>query len=163
MEVLVALGATLTLAFGALMAGTYYAFSVGVIPGLNSVHAQHAVHSMRGVNQKILNPLFLLTFVGAPLAPLGTGVLLLVQGPGTAATAFLLSGGCVALGAFLPTVAVNVPLNERLEAAPDPVDEAEAERLWVAYAPRWRTWNTFRTFASTLGVLMAGLGLHLLP
>lgn len=162
MDAVVAVGATLTLGFGALMAGAYYAFSVAVIPGLSSVSAQHAVPAMRGMNDKILNPLFLLTFVGAPLAPLVTGVLLWIDGQGGAATAFLLAGASVVAGAFLPTVAVNVPLNERLDKADGPSDTAEAERLWTAYAPRWRAWNTFRALASTLGVLLAGLGIHLL-
>ncbi len=49
------------------MAGIFFAFSVAVMPGLDAAKATAAIASMQSINQKIQNPVFLLTFVGAPL------------------------------------------------------------------------------------------------
>ncbi len=158
---LTAFTATLTLLVTGLMAGAFFAFSVSVMLGLDAIEPGRAVAAMRSMNEKIQNPVFLLAFVGAPIAAGTTGGLLLALGHRGAGVAFLLAAGVYVLGAFLPTVIVNVPMNDTLAAAGTPDDAEHAARLWADYSPRWTAWNTARGVFGTLSLLLVGLGLYL--
>ncbi|MFF5261245.1 DUF1772 domain-containing protein [Actinomadura viridis] len=142
------------------MAGIFFAFSNSVMPGLNAIKAEQAIAAMQSMNQKILNPLFMLHFMGAPLfAALAGGALLLV-GQRSAAVLFFVAAGLYVLGAFLPTVVVNVPMNNALDGAGVPAGAAEAARIWAGHAPRWTAWNNLRAVASSLSLLAMGIGLY---
>ncbi|RKR90575.1 putative membrane protein [Micromonospora pisi] len=156
---LVAVAAAVTVALTGAVGGVFLAYSNSVLPGLTGTDAQTAIRGMTSMNQKILNPVFLLTFVGTPIAAALTGVLLLVLGQRTAALLFLLASATYLLGAFLPTMLVNVPMNEALAAAGVPADPAEAARRWAEYASRWTGWNTLRAVASLVSLLLVGAGL----
>jgi uncharacterized membrane protein len=56
-----------------------------------------------------------------------------------------------AVGAFLVTLAISVPLNEQL-ARVNPAN-AEIPRIAADYFAPWRLWNWVRTFASTAAVV----------
>ena len=49
-----------------LQAGTYYTWACGVMPGLARAN-RTLVATMQSVNTAIVNPVFMLTFIGAPL------------------------------------------------------------------------------------------------
>ena len=156
---MVALGVTLALT-GA-VTGVYFAFSVSVLPGLNALSPGQAFASMRSINEKILNPAFLTTFVGTPVAAAATGVLLLIDGEPATAWALFAAAGVYVAGAFVPTAAINVPLNNTLTEAPLPVSDAEADRLWTGFSARWTRWNTIRFVASTLSLLLTALAAYI--
>ena len=50
-----------------LLAGLFYAYSVSVMPGLAQADDRTLVDAMQHINEAIENPVFLLTFFGAPL------------------------------------------------------------------------------------------------
>jgi uncharacterized membrane protein len=158
---LAAWSAAVTLAVTGAIAGLFYAYSVSVLPGLNAVDAGSAIRAMNSINVKIQNPLFFVTFLGTPVAAALTGVLLLVLGHRPAAVLFLLSAAVYLLGVFVPTMAVNVPMNDALAAAVLPADPAEAARLWSDYSSRWTGWNHLRAGASLVSLLLVGLGIYL--
>ncbi|HEX7307728.1 DUF1772 domain-containing protein [Lentzea sp.] len=112
-----------------LMTGLFFAFSAAVMPGLADLPASAARAAMRRMNARIQNPVFLLLF-------LGNAVL----------CAFEVFQGRVAggllyvVGAFLLTMVVNVPMNNRL----DRTDDA----YWPEYLRRWTLWNHVRGLAS---------------
>ncbi|MGI5169801.1 DUF1772 domain-containing protein [Spirillospora sp. CA-253888] len=152
------------LAFLALagVTGVYFAFSTSVMPGLNAVRPAVAVEAAQHLNRKILNPLFLFSFTGAPLLAALTGVLLLVLLHHRAAGLLFLAAAAVYfLGAFLPTMAVHIPLNDALDTARLTGDPAEAARIWRDFAPRWTSWNHLRAVASTAATLLAAYGAYL--
>jgi uncharacterized membrane protein len=161
MAALTAISACLALVMTGAMTGIFAAFSLSVMPGLDVIDPREAVRAMRGINVKILNRLFLVTFSGAPVAAVITGGLLLALGHPQAAVAFFLSGVVYFLGALLTTMVVNVPMNNALEAATVPGEEQEAAALWAGYSPRWTRWNNLRAAASAVALLLAGLGLYL--
>ena len=142
------------------MAGIFLAFSVAVMPGLNAARASAAVEAMQQINQKILNPVFLVHFSGAPLAAAAAGVLLLVAGQRQAGVLFLAAAAVYVLGVIGPTAAVNVPMNDALDAAGNPAGASEAARIWGAYTGRWTAWNTLRGVASSVSLLLMALGLY---
>jgi uncharacterized membrane protein len=152
---LAAISATVTLLAAGAMTGVFFAFSVAVMPGLDALAPEQSVAAMRSINEKILNPLFLSTFMGVPIAAGATGGLLLAAGHRSAALAFFLAAGVYLLGAFMPTVIVNVPMNDAL------AEPGEAARLWADYASRWTAWNSARAAFSAVSLLVTGLGLWL--
>ncbi|MEO3754500.1 anthrone oxygenase family protein [Streptomyces sp. B6B3] len=158
---LTALTATLTLLLTGLMAGVFFAFSVSVMLGLDAVDPGRAVAAMQSINDRIQNPVFLVAFVGVPVAAGATGGLLLALGHRGAGVAFLLAAGVYVFGAFLPTMVVNVPMNDTLNAAGTPDSPEHAARLWADFSPRWTAWNTARAGFSSLSLLLVGLGLYL--
>ena len=159
LSTLAALSATVTLALSGAMAGLFFAFSVSVMPGLDGIAADQAIRAMRSINRKILNPVFFVAFVGAPVAAAVTGGLLLWLDQTAAAVVSFLAAAAYVLGAFVPTVVVNVPLNEALDAAEVPTDPHDAARRWTDYSGRWTRWNTLRAAFSTVSLLLVGLAI----
>jgi uncharacterized membrane protein len=116
-----------------LQAGTYFTWATGVMPGLARVDDRTFVSAMQEMNVAIVNPVFLATFLGAPLL---AGAAAVVVGPEARRWAIL--AAALAVGTLVITVAGNVPLNDALMAA-GPVDRipdlavvrADFESLWV--------------------------------
>ncbi|MEU8277790.1 anthrone oxygenase family protein [Microbispora bryophytorum] len=117
---LAAAAAALSMLMTAGMAGTFFGFSVGVMPGLNAAPAPLAIDAMNAVNVKIQNPVFLAAFVLAPVAAAGAGALLLATPRSGAAWPFFAAAAVYAVGVILITAAVNVPMNDALAAAGGP-------------------------------------------
>jgi uncharacterized membrane protein len=159
LSVLTAISAGVTLASIGLMAGVFFAFSVSVMRGLDAIEPGCAIRAMQSINRKILNPVFLLAFMLAPVVGAVTGVLLLLLDETWAAAIMFLAATIYLLGSIVATGGVNVPLNNALDAATVPADPAEAARLWSDYSTRWTRWNTLRALACAVGLLFAGLAL----
>jgi uncharacterized membrane protein len=116
-----------------LQAGTYFTWSTGVMPGLAKVDDRTFVSAMQQINIAIVNPLFMATFLGAPLL---AGAAIVVAGP--QARPWAIAATVLAVGTVLITVAGNVPLNDTLDAAGavDKIKDLAAvrddfESLWV--------------------------------
>ncbi|WP_156755191.1 anthrone oxygenase family protein [Actinokineospora pegani] len=126
-----------------LMAGVFFAFSTAVMPGLARGSDRTFVETMRQVNAAIQNPLFFLGFFGSALLPAAAAWWSHRAGDGPATAWALVGLGC-SLVSFLVTVVVNVPLNNRLDAAGEDFTAARA-----AYERPWNRANTIRTLACT--------------
>ncbi|MEO3888308.1 anthrone oxygenase family protein [Nonomuraea sp. B5E05] len=135
-----------TLALHGALAGLFYTFSMSVMPGLRAIDPAQAEAAMRSINRKILNPWLYLVFLGSPPAALVAG--LLADAP--AALWFFAAAAVNFAGSFLVTVAINVPMNNALDAGTMP---------WKDYAGRWTAWNTFRAVASVTSLVLMGVGL----
>lgn len=122
-----------------LQAGTYYTWACGVMPGLARADDRTFVSSMTHVNVAIVNPVFMLTFLGAP-ALAAAAVATTTAGP----RGWAIAGLVLALGTVAVTAAGNVPLNDALAAGGS---RADFETAWVR-------WNVVRTLTST-GALAA--------
>lgn len=158
---LAAISAAMTIVLTGAMAGLYYAFSVSVMPGFDKIEASQAIPAMQSINREIENPVFFLTFFGAPVAAFVTGGLLRSLGQKRAGNLFLLGGANYVLGSLIPTIAVNVPMNDDLGATAVPSGPAEAARVWSDFSGRWTAWNTVRTVFTTLSLLCAGWATYL--
>jgi uncharacterized membrane protein len=113
--------------------------------GLGATDPLAAALAMRNINALIRTPVFFFGFFGALGFPLVAAVLASRRPVMLLALAGALAYG---LGAFLVTVAVNIPHNDALAAATPTVENAAA--LWADYAGPWTRWNHVRTFASTI-------------
>jgi len=139
-----------------LAAGLLYAFAVAVMPGLADVDDAAFVSVMQSINRRIINPWFLLTFLGAPVLAIAAVISRSVTG-GPGPWWPLITATAMALLSVLITAALNIPLNNALDAAgsTDPAAVREAfERRWVSR-------NTARTIVSTaaFGFLVVALAL----
>jgi uncharacterized membrane protein len=130
------------------IAGLFYAFSCSVMPGLARSSDHTFVETMRNINRAILNPWFLLPFLGSiPLIALA--VLLAWAGQGRPALPWLIAALVVYGVAFLITMVVNVPLNVALEAAGDPGHITDLAAVRARFEDRWARWNTIRAIVHT--------------
>jgi uncharacterized membrane protein len=91
-----------------LQAGTYFTWSTGVMPGLAHVDDRTFVGALQQINIAIVNPIFMATFLGAPLL---AGAAFVVGGPH--ARPWAVAATLLALGTVVITIAGNVPPNRR--------------------------------------------------
>jgi uncharacterized membrane protein len=116
-----------------LQAGTYFTWATGVMPGLADVDDRTFVSAVQQMNIAIVNPVFIATFLGAPLLAGAAAVL-----GGAQARPWAIAATVLAVGTLVISFAGNIPLNDALEAA-GPVDRikdlaavrADFESLWV--------------------------------
>lgn len=159
MFVLASIVAVVSLVLTAAVSGVFFAFSNSVVPGLDAVRPEQAITAMTSINRVILNPLFLATFVGPPIAAVLAGILIMIEG-GTAGGLLFLAAAVVYVAACVaPTAAVNVPLNNALDTGTIPTDPAEVGRTWTDYSGRWKRWNHWRAVGSLVAVALSGVAL----
>src|SRR5262245_21975634 len=103
------------------------------MPGLARLDDKAYADAMNQINVAIQNPVFMLTFLGAPLVSVVALVLLRRGGldPWTIAAAVL------NVFALISTMAVNVPLNDALAR--------DGDR--AAFEHSWLVWNDLRALA----------------
>lgn len=133
-----------------LMAGVYLAFSTGVMGGLRQRPDSEGIATMNAINDVIQNPLFLSLFVGSAASCTALAV---TAGLSDEPRPWLRIGSAAVfvVGSFVVTIALNVPLNDKLAA----VDAASAHgvEVWHEYLARWTSLNHLRTAASTLAAI----------
>ena len=131
-----------------LLAGLYYGFTCAVMPGLAGVDDRTFVTVMNKINDAILNTVFMLSFLGAPLLSL-LAPLVLRRGSRRGALRWVVVALVANAVGFALTVAVNVPLNDALAGGGS---RAAFEHSWVI-------WNAVRAAVSTVafGALVGAL------
>lgn len=142
----------------ALLAGLYYGWAVSVMPGLARAGDVTFVESIQEMNEAIVNPAFMVAFLGAPALSLAA----YLQWRGRRGTDRSRRVGQLLLAALLLNVAglamtagANVPLNNQLKAFGDPHARAAAEVATAreAFEGPWTRRHLLRT-----GFTVAALG-----
>ena len=128
------------------LAGLYFIFSICVMPALDQIGGKTAIEVMNTINVIILNPAFMLVFIGTPALVVlylalgakrgGVGAMLDKDSDNSNAIAvFAIYFGSllILVGEFGVTTSINVPLNDELlrrfgGAKPDALAEAQLER-----------------------------------
>lgn len=143
------------------IAGFFYAYSVSVMPGLDDAAPQVAIEAMQGINRVVRNPAFFVTFFLTPAVTALAAVFQFRARRRGAAGAMLLAVLVYLAGAFVPTLVVNVPMNEALADIKGGDVVAGAGAIWADFSPRWTAWNDLRTAASAVSLLLIGLAIAL--
>jgi uncharacterized membrane protein len=146
---------TLPAALGAAtMAGLLFAFSNFVMRALSQLSPACGMEAMQGINVTIVNPVFLIVFVGTPVLYLVVGLGAL-QPEVSAGRSYLLAGAvCYLAGVLGVTMLVNVPLNNALaELGP-----SAAPQHWPEYVTVWTRWNHVRTVFAFISAAVTMLG-----
>jgi uncharacterized membrane protein len=119
-----------------LLAGSYVAFVVAVMPSLHGLPDDTFVRVMNRINVVIVNPVFLTLFLGAPA--LAVVLAAVRRDPLTVAA------GVAAVIAVVITFAVNVPLNDALAGG------GSRE----AFEAPWVLWQYARTTAAATAFVL---------
>lgn len=96
-----------------LVAGLLYGWTFSVIPGTTQVGDRTYVETMQRINRTIINPAFIIPFMGTPLALTAASVLHLRSGD--AQRGWLLAGatGTYLVGVLGVTIGGNIPSTTR--------------------------------------------------
>ena len=140
-----------TLASG-LMAGLFYAWSISVTPGLSKVEDKNYLHSFQSMNQAIINPIFLICFMGlAVLLPLISYLSF-----NSIVFEYVLSASIIyMLGVMAVTFLGNIPLNNNLDSLE--IDSMSAEQISTfrnGFENKWNKLNYIRTISSSLSFIL---------
>lgn len=136
-----------------LVAGFVFAFAVVVMPGTATLNDGEFLRSFQVIDRVIQNnqPLFLLVWMGSVLALLAAAALGFGQLDGTGR---LLMGAAVLVylvGVQLPTITINVPLNNKVQATEiEAMDEPALAVARQNFESGWIRWNTIRTVLAAL-------------
>ncbi|MEU2255957.1 anthrone oxygenase family protein [Nocardia xishanensis] len=136
-----------------LTAGVFYAYAISVMPALNRSDDRTIVDVMQKINVVIINPWFMIAFLGA----VGFAVLAAVLHLGKEHRATLIwIGIALALNviAFAVTAGFNVPLNDQLAAAGDPAQIADMAAVRADYESAWVRYNVIRAVVHTMAFLV---------
>lgn len=135
-----------------LSAGLFFAWEVSVIPGTKSVSDQNYVETMQAINRAIINPKFMLIFLGSFLVQ----ILTTYQHRGSGAFWVLLAATLMYFfGTLLVTGMGNVPLNDALDVLD--MKELSAAQIMEKrsnYERRWNKLHTIRTVFAVMSFLL---------
>jgi uncharacterized membrane protein len=152
LEVLAIIGSGLT-------AGIFFAFSTFVMAALARIAPDQGIAAMNSINVTVINPWFMTVFMGTPVIC----AVLIVMAPfkwSEPGAALILAASVIYIvGSFVVTMVFNVPLNDQLAAVTSATGEGAA--LWTRYLSDWTFWNSVRTAAPLLAMVLFIWGLIL--
>ena len=140
-----------------LVAGFVFCFSVVVMPGIRTLGDRDFLRSFKAMDGIIQNnpPVFILVWLGSALVLIAAAVLGALQLDGPDGDLLIIACALYIFCVQVPTIAFNIPLNNRLQSLDlDAVAESEIVETAEAFKRRWVRWNTFRTIAATLTVIL---------
>lgn len=139
----------------ALVAGVYHAFAVAINPAFARLPDREYIAAMQHINAAIVNPLFALSFFGAPLLlPLAAG--LYWRAGGRRLYLLVAASAIFLIGSLGVTGVANIPLNEKLASfSPQQVPNTQAAAVRAAFANPWNRWHAVRTVASVAALALA--------
>ncbi|MEO1523910.1 MAG: DUF1772 domain-containing protein [Planctomycetota bacterium] len=136
-----------------LVAGLVFAFAVVVMPGIKNLKDGDFLRAFQVMDRVIQNnqPIFMFVWIGSTLSLIvcaGIGIATL----GGADLAGLIVATCLYLFAVqLPTVTINIPLNNKLQTLDvEVMNESDQRLARDQFEGRWNRWNTIRTISACL-------------
>ena len=151
--------ATLTVG---LMAGVFAIYANAIMPGLGRTDDRTFVGAFQSIDTAIINPLFLMTFLGALLST-GVATALQLGEDDRSVLLWILVALVLYLAVFVMTLRVNVPLNDGIKAAGAPDRIADLAQVREQFnEAKWVRWNLIRAVATTAAFGCLALALVLL-
>jgi len=136
-----------------MVAGFLFAFAVVVMPGIKRLGDREFIRAFQVIDGVIQNnqPLFMLVWVGSVPVLIAAVALGIGQLEGAAPVLLVTAALVYFLGVQLPTIAINIPLNNKLQSLDvDAVAEAERKTARQHFESRWNRSNAIRTALSCL-------------
>ncbi|NNC42303.1 MAG: DUF1772 domain-containing protein [Acidimicrobiia bacterium] len=146
----------------ALVTGLLFGFVVVAMPGIGTLPDRDFLRGFRVMDRVIQDghPLFMAAWIGSVLAVVATAVLGVLQLEGSERVLAVAAAAVYLLGVQLPTAAINIPMNNKLQSLElEAMDDAAMSSARLDFEERWNRWNTIRT---GLGVVTTVLLLILL-
>lgn len=140
-----------------LVAGFLLAFSLVVMPGIKTMNDHIFLKSFKVMDHVIQTnqPGFILIWGGSVLAIIASIAVGIMRLEGVELMLTLLAAVVYLLGVQLPTMTINVPLNNQLQKTNlDALSDSELAEARTRFEPRWIRWNTIRTYVSVLTTVL---------
>ncbi len=141
-----------------LVAGLLFVFAIVVMPGIRSLNDREFIRTFQVIDRVIQNnqPIFVLVWVGSVVALVTAAVLGIGQLEGAGRLLIIFAALAYLLGVQLPTVTINIPLNNKLQTLDvDAMNETTQKAARKDFEPRWNRWNSVRAaFASLASALL---------
>ena len=141
-----------------LVAGLCFAWALVVMPGIRSLNDREFIRAFQVMDRVIQNnqPIFVLVWVGSVVALVTSAVFGIGQLDGAGRLLIIFAALAYLLGVQLPTVTMNIPLNNKLQTLDvDAMNESTQKAARQDFEPRWNLWNSIRTaFASLASALL---------
>lgn len=146
----------------ALLAGTFFAFSMFFMRALGGLPAERGIVAMQATVLAIKKPVFLVLFFGTALLCLGLGATTIFIWREAHAPYSFAGAVLFLIGGFGVTLLRSVPMNNVLLAASP--DAPDIRDYWHQHRLAWVRWNHVRTVTTLLSCLcfilaLAAMGL----
>lgn len=139
-----------------LMAGLWFAWMVSVIPGTRRVDDHTYVTTMQTINRAIINPAFVIPYMGVPLLLAAAAFTQFRAGDNR--RGWYLAGATMSylIAVLGVTIGRNVPLNDALDAFRlDQNDDGAIHTRRNTYEQPWNRWHSVRTLGSIGSFVLA--------
>jgi uncharacterized membrane protein len=128
------------------MTGVFGIYANAIMPGLRATDDRTFVGAFQAMDRAIINPAFMLTFLGALVFSAAAAGL---HAGEKSVLPWIVAAFVLYLAVVVITLAINVPLNDALKAAGDPDRIADLARVRDRFdEARWVGWNIVRTILS---------------
>ena len=140
-----------------LVAGLVFTFAIVVMPGIRNLGDLAFLKSFKAMDLVIQNnqPIFILVWLGSVVVLLLSTMLGIWQLEGL--NRILLGVACAfyLFGVHLPTVTINIPLNNHLQSQDlDTITEPALLETTANFESRWLRWNAIRTVFAILTTML---------
>lgn len=136
-----------------LVAGLVLTFAIVVMPGIRTLGNLDFLKSFKAMDRVIQNnqPIFMLVWLGSVLVLLASTVLGIWRLEGLDRALLTVACGIYISGVQVPTVTINIPLNNHLQSQDlDTMTGSALRATTEMFESRWLRWNTIRTVIATL-------------
>lgn len=143
-----------SLLLASLVAGLFYGYQCSVNNGLGALSAKEYLAGFQSINRHIINPTFMLSFMGSLIVlPIAT-YLSFKSGSGLIFPCVLTATILYVVGVFGVTIFYNVPLNEMLDRFDlQNATETQLQTMRESFEISWNRWHVIRTMASVACVI----------
>lgn len=147
----------ITTLFCSLVAGLVFTFAIIVMPGIKKLENLAYLQSFKAMDRIIQDnqPVFIVVWLGSAVAMIISTLLGIWHLDSFDRILLLTACTIFALGVHLPTIIINIPLNNRLQSLDleamtgDEVLESKKE-----FEERWLLWNSIRTFLAIITTVL---------
>jgi uncharacterized membrane protein len=144
----------LTTLLTGLLAGIFFTWTNAVTPGIGHLDDINYLRAFQNMNRSIVNPLFLIVFLGPVLLSFVT-VYLYKSNHHYILWLLLLAAIIYLIGVFLITIMGNIPLNNLLDKTDlTNITLENAKSLRDQFEVKWNFLHLIRTITATLSFLL---------
>ena len=136
-----------------LVAGLLFAFAVVIMPGIKNLDDAAFIRAFQTIDRIIQNnqPLFMFVWAGSVLALIGSAVTAIGALTGVDRLLIIVATLLYLLGVQVPTIAINIPLNNQLQKLDvASMTGAARQRARETFEARWNRWNVIRTLCASV-------------
>jgi len=147
------------------VAGFVLLFAIVVMPGIGSLGNRDFLRAFQVVDKVIQDnqPVFLFVWLGSAAALVVAAVLGFWQLDGAPRTLIVVATGLYLLGVQLPTIVVNIPLNNQVQSLNlDTLDDTSLAEERENFEVRWNRWNVIRTVVGCVVSVMLLIAVQLI-